>query len=312
MLKKLYLKYFIFFLSLLAYNFYSYGRGLSKLSRDDDYSPWQQLLNGNNLYNQDYAYRDVKAETPFLKAVTFGIKQGAAKASTNEAVRVISRLLEIIPFTVNKGIAMTKIYWYKIAFGTTGLSVRDLTKFSNRINTLFQPIVNQQTANLRKTKRAAVIEGEQTTGEIVDTIWLERRELLISELEHVISFFKNVLPCYSAAFQSIDTSFFERQMANVLYAISTENNNEIQHYIILLIGYINDLIKLLKSLNSFDNAVERADETKMRLTLARTTFEHIATFLADSTAKGSGSFQKMSDDAGSNKRDIMDLLGNGR
>jgi len=311
MLKKPYLKHFVFFLPLLSYGFDSYG-----MIRTDDLEDRHSNVNLKRVLRQleynGYNNDGVKVDTPFWSVIELGVKQGAAQASLKEALRVISRLLEIIPYSVNKGISMIKIYWYKMAFGTTGLTVRDLTKFSNRIHSLCIPLASAQTGNLRKTKRATVIEGEQTNGEVVDIKWLERRQLLVSELEHVIAFLKNVLPCYSSAFQSIDASIFEKNMANVLYAISTENNKEIQHYIICLIGYVNDLITLLESFNSFDNAVEHSEDTKTLLNIIRLTFEHTSSFLTDATVKGSSGFQKMNDDVRDSKRDIMDLLGNGR
>lgn len=299
MLKKAYLKHFIFFLSLLAYNFDSYGGEFEDEAKDARrYERWLQ---------QGYNVRPrVKAETPMFQVIQGSIKQGAADALTKSALNVLSRVLQIIPYSVNKMIAMIQTYAYKWSFGTTGLTARDMTKFSNRIHNLCNPLATTQVGNMRKTKRANVIESEQDNGQVIDANWVnDWRPELVSELEHIVTFLKNVLPCYHAAFQSIEASLVEKKLASILYALSTENNYEIQNYIIRLIGYIQKLIKLLDSFSSFDNAIEHADQTKRLLTLIRLTFEHISSFLTDGNVKGAG-FQKMSDNV-NNKRDIMDL-----
>lgn len=308
MIKKLYLKHFIFFLLLLSCSFNSYSLD----DEEQEARMYRRLMRGALYDNDGYGYNNqIKPKMPFLDVVNFSIKQGSARALSEAALNVISRLLQIIPFSVNKLISMIKAYSYKMSFGTTGLSVKDLTKFSNRINSFCSPLASSQLGNMRKTKRANTIENEQSNGEFVDQVWLKRQMILISELEHVISFLKRELPCYNSAFQSIDASFFEKQMASILYAISTENNDEIQNYIIRLIGYIKDLISLINSFNSFDNAIEHAEETKTLLNFIRLTFEHISSFLSDSAVKGVGAFQKLTEDTSSNKRDLMDILGNG-
>lgn len=308
MLKNHYLKHIIFFVLLLSYSKYSCSMD-ERPGRDELRDNRRVLLLDD--YDRGYYRPDVKANTPMFDVIRKGVKEGTADALKRAALDVITIILQILPFSVKKFISMIKIYSYKGAFGTTGLTVKDLTKFSNRINSLCSPLASSQTGNMRKTKRAGTIESEQNNAELVDSVWLNRQIMLISELEHVITYLKRELPCYNSAFQSVDSTFIERQMAGILYALSTENNDEIQSYLIRLIGYIKDLISMVNSFNSFDNAIEHSDETKTLLNVIRLTFEHIASFLADANFKGTGTFQKIADDASSNKRDFMDILGNG-
>jgi len=310
MLKKPYLNKFIFFVSLIIYSNCCYCMDLGDDTSEEDVRMNREARWLRYAFDNRDNSMDVQADTPIIKVIKRSVKRGTANALSKSALNVITTVLQIIPYSVNKLIAMIKIYAYKWSFGTTGLTVKDLTKFNNRIQSLCSSLASSQTGNLRKTRRATAIEGEQSDGQYVDTVWLNRRLLLISELEHVVEFLRKTLPCYNSAFQSIDASILEKQMAAILYALSIEDNNEIQSYIMRLIGYIRDLINLLESFSSFDNAIDRSDETKAALNIIRLTFEHISTFLVGSNVKGAGGFQKAVEDLGGNKRDLMDLLGN--
>lgn len=248
------------------------------------------LVSLNNNLNPGFKGK-VKAEMSILAAALLGIKAGISdgiQATTSEAISYpLSALHDLIVFT-------NSLFWqvtYRLSFGANKLNCRNLMLINNHIYTLCTPFIQVKQANIRT--------------DVYDQNWEIIKESLISELRHAYFYVKKALPCYSPLYLQKD---YKRNVLTSLFYSFCENNEQVTFYMIRTIFYIDNLIKHIESLKTYQDSVDNIKETRRWLSWVCESFEQTSKFLTIKQDHTKYKFYKLDNNSSSNLSGIDNYL----
>lgn len=273
----------------------------------------EELLLMQNLNRYDMAYDpNIDLDTDFSKVLKYSLKSGIKNGISSTTRDVVSNSLKFIPGGISKFGNFLGAMLYKLSFGSRGLSVSDLAKINNRIYNLCLPFANVSAGSMDKKRRASLIDQDQSGITLNDENWKAVQTELINELEHAVYYLEKSIPCYDLNKLKCSMLSPKLFLAKVVHALSNEDHEEINYYIIRAVTYLNKLIEQINSFTSFEDTQNKCEDTKRWLSWTLNSFEQIALFLDDNASLKSSNrvpFQRLNMQGGSSVPSLDSLLG---
>ncbi len=256
---------------------------------------------------------------PLLKRLQESIIEGSLQSVINNTNQTTSVFLGLIPANIKHLSTLLGAYLYRMAFGSAGLGWNSLAKINNRICTFCLPFTKVSAGTRDKKRRAELVDMGQTglqVTELTENNWQVVQLELIKELYHAIEFLKRSTGSYDKSYE--DASYFSLrfQLGRMLHAFAPHDNIEVCFYIERTVCYLEKLIELIRSVNSFEDVEQRSEYINRWLGWTCNSFEQVALLLEGENVSRMNklTFTKPTMQSGSSAggmSQLADLLGTG-
>lgn len=273
-------KRFVFLVFLSVFSF-----GSINIFAGDD----QQKINSDTifkLFNQNHQGKDLLEQTMYAirNGYLDGMRQAVREVSGNFFLTVGSSLkrLKFLLYS----------YVHRLAYNNRPLHVPDLLRISKHIYTLCLPFAKFSPGNMNRERRAqAFLSPQDLLGEEtpLEDNWQELRTQLVAELNYAIAYLKRALPAHSIEYLNAAPGGLQEKLALMLSSLSVYDDLSVSFYIVRAMTYLDNLIRLLNSFNSLEEAQQKFEETQRWLNYVVQSFEQISHFL-EPEAIGKNSF----------------------
>jgi hypothetical protein len=246
-------------------------------------------------------------------ALKLGVTKGVEDAVIQTAHTILTSPLRNLQTNVNGFFGLLGLYLYKLAFGSLGLSWNTLAKLNNRIYALCSPFTGAL-AEAKDRKRRGELTGIDADSSLVltESSWVIVRDELLKEIEHAIGFLKRYSSSYNQSYQEASYLSFKFHIGRLMHAFAPHDNEEVCFYIDRAVRYLEQLIEIIKTVNSFEEVEQKSNYIKRWLGWACASMEQIALILEGEKARPANgiTFSKPSSQGGtqSSTQNVLDAL----
>jgi len=219
------------------------------------------------------------ARGPLMDQTVNAIRNGYLDAVRQSVTQISGGLLKAIFGSLSRARLLFASYLHKMAYRSNPLQVNDLMHISRHIYTLCLPYAKFSPANMNRDRRAQAFQPDDLDSKFSSTNWPIIQKELISELQYGINYLKRALPAHNIEYLNAAPGGLQEKLANLLNAFSVHDDLSVSFYLVRTMVYINNLIELIKTFRSLEEAQQNFEETHRWLSCIVQSFDQAAHFL---------------------------------